>query len=99
MRTKEGVKIDVFTRDVGRIPVATIFETAVEKKLEVGTVKVMCLEALLIAKMRAARPQDITDVQELTRRLGKSIRWDVVNAMASKLEAAELRNTALALSS
>ena len=98
IRTKEGVKIDVFTRDVGGIPVATIFETALEKQLETGKVRIICLEALLIAKMRAARPQDIADIQELCRRRGRSIRWNVVEPFATETEAAELKNVVIAFS-
>jgi hypothetical protein len=51
--TGEGVKLDVYTRDISGIPVSVVFETAVEKRVGFGEVKVMCLEALLIAKMRA----------------------------------------------
>lgn len=98
IRSQEGVKIDVFTRDIGGIPVATIFETAVEKQLEAGRVRIICLEALLIAKMRAARPQDIADVQELCRRRGKSIRWNMLKSLATETEAAELKNVVLAFS-
>ncbi len=98
IRTKEGVKIDVFTRDVGGILAATIFETSLEKQLETGKVRIICLEALLIAKMRAARPQDVVDVQELCRRRGKSVRWNVVNSLATETEAAELKNVVSAFS-
>jgi hypothetical protein len=51
----------------------------------------MGLEALLIAKMLANCPQDIEDVQQLCRRL-KTIKWNVVDEMASQQESAELKN-------
>jgi predicted nucleotidyltransferase len=92
IRTKEGVKLDVYTGDVGGIPVSVVFETAVAKRVGSGELKVMCLEALLVAKMRASRPQDIEDVQTLCQRLGKTIRWNVVDALATSLESAELKN-------
>ncbi len=92
IRTREGVKLDVYTRDVSGIPVSDVFQTAVAKGIGSGEVKVICLEALLIAKMRASRPQDIEDVQTLCRRLGKTIRWNVVEALATQLESAELKN-------
>ena len=98
IRTKEGVKLDVYTRDVGGIPVSVLFETAVAKRVGSGEVKVMCLEALLISKMRASRPQDIEDVQALCGRLGKTIRWNVVDKLATPTESAELRNVVSALS-
>jgi hypothetical protein len=58
----------------------------------------MCLEALLIAKMRASRPQDIEDVQTLCRRLGKTIRWNIVETLATPMESAELKNVVSAFS-
>jgi predicted nucleotidyltransferase len=98
VRTGEGVKIDAFTRDISGIPVSRIFETAVDKQLEADKVRIICIEALLIAKMRAARPQDIADVQELCRRRGKSIHWDIVDSVATSVESAELRNVVAAFS-
>lgn len=96
--TKEGVKLDVYTRDVSGIPVTVVFETAVSKRVGSGEVKVMCLEALLIAKMRASRPQDIEDIQTLCRRLGKTIDWDIIDKLAASVESAELKNVVSALS-
>lgn len=98
IRTREGVKLDVYTRDVSGIPVSDVFSTAVVKQVDSDEIKVMCLEALLIAKMRASRPQDIEDVQTLCRRRGKTIRWDVVDALATSMESAELKNVASAFS-
>ena len=77
-RTPHGVKVDIYRNDVSGIPVAQIFETAVIKRVGSNEIKVMCLEALLIAKQRAGRPQDIADVQELCRRKGRSIEWKIV---------------------
>jgi len=98
IRTSEGVKLDVYTRDVSGIPVSEVFSTAVVKRVGSGEIRAMCLEALLIAKMRASRPQDIEDVQTLCRRLGKTIRWDVVDELATPLESAELKNVVSAFS-
>lgn len=98
IRTREGVKLDVYTRDVSGIPVSVIFETAVAKRAGSDEVKVMCLEALLIAKMRASRPQDVEDVQTLCRRLGKTIRWEVVDRLATPMESADLKNVVSAFS-
>jgi SepF-like predicted cell division protein (DUF552 family) len=92
IRTPEGVKLDVFTRDVSRIPIKEIFRTSVIKRIRGSEIRVMGLEALLIAKMLANCPQDIEDVQQLCRRLGKTIKWDVVDEMASQQESAELKN-------
>lgn len=92
IRTEEGIKLDIYTKDVSGISIPFIFRTAVTKRIRSKEIKVICLEALLIAKMRAARPQDIEDVQMLCGRLGKTIRWDIVDLLATPIESAELRN-------
>lgn len=94
IRTQDGIKVDFFTRDVSHIPVPKIFETAITRKLGAGEIRVMCLEALLIAKMRASRDQDISDLQQLCMIKGKSIRWKVVESMATSVEVSNLKNTA-----
>ena len=98
IRTPEGIKMDVYTRDVSGIPVPKIFETAVPKQIRFDQIKIICLEALLIAKIRAGRPQDIEDVQELCRRRGKLVRWEVVDSIAEVTESAELKNVVSAFS-
>ena len=86
IRTPEGVKLDVFTRDVSGIPISQVFETAIKKRVGPEEIKVMCLEALLVAKMRASRPQDIEDLQTMCQRLGKTVRWNVVHELATSTE-------------
>ena len=98
IRTREGVKLDVYTRDVSGIPVSVVFRTAVTKRVRSHGIRVMCVEALLIAKMRASRAQDIEDVQTLCRRLGKRISWEVVDTLATSMESAELKNVVTAFS-
>ena len=34
IRTPEGVKLDVFTRDVSGIPISEVFRTAIKKRVE-----------------------------------------------------------------
>jgi predicted nucleotidyltransferase len=95
IRTPEGVKLDVYTRDVSGIMVSDVFRTAITKRIRRNEVRVMGLEALLIAKMRASRPQDIEDLHELCRQLGKTVKWNVVNELATPEESAELKNVVL----
>lgn len=97
IRTPEGVKLDVFTRDVSGIPVSEVFQTAIKKRVGPEVIKVICLEALMVAKMRASRPQDIEDLQIMCQRLGKTVRWSVVDALATSTESSELRNVVSAL--
>jgi predicted nucleotidyltransferase len=92
IRTPDGVKLDVYTRDVSGIPIKEIFRTSVIKRIRGSEIRVMGLEALLIVKLRASRPQDIEDVQQLCKRRGKAIRWNVVDELASREESAELKN-------
>ena len=93
IRTQDGVKIDIYLRDVSGIPVPSIFETAITKRLGADEIRVMCLEALLIAKLRASRPQDVDDLQRLCSVKGKSVRWTVVESMATPVEVSNLKNT------
>ena len=50
-RTKDGIKVDIFTRDVSGISIADIFETSITKQVENEDLRIMALEALLIAKL------------------------------------------------
>ena len=97
IRTRHGLKLDVYTKDVSGIPVPQIFATAVTVRAAGSPVRIMCLEALLLAKMRAGRPQDSDDIQQLCRLRGKSVRWEVVGSMANSLERTELKGYVRAL--
>ncbi|MBI2185234.1 MAG: nucleotidyltransferase [Thaumarchaeota archaeon] len=99
IRTREGVKVDIYSRDVSGMPVPKILETAVTKQVGNERIQVMCLEVLLIAKMRASRPQNISDAQHLCQIKGRSIRWEVVESMATPVEVSNPKTTVLALSS
>ncbi len=98
VRTRNGVKVDVYTKDVSGIPVPEIFASALTVRRAGSLVRIMCLEALLLAKMRAGRPQDNDDIRQLCRVRGKAIRWDLVESMARGLEAVQLRQYVTALS-
>lgn len=98
IRTRHGTKMDVYTKDVSGIPVPQLFATAVTVRAAGKAIKVICLEALLLTKMRAGRPQDNDDIRQLCTLRGKAIRWDVVDSMAKNLESTELRSYVKALS-
>jgi predicted nucleotidyltransferase len=66
-RSPRGYKVDIYDRDVSKIPVETIFQTAKEIKVDKRgtTIKVASLEALIVAKHTASspsRPQDDEDL-------------------------------------
>jgi predicted nucleotidyltransferase len=98
IRTRNGIKIDVYTKDVSGIPVRKIFASALTVRKADSQIKVMCLEALLLAKMRAGRPQDNDDIRQLCRLRGKAIRWDLIESLARGLEAIRLRQYVSAFS-
>jgi len=78
--TPRGIKIDMYTRDVSRIPIGMIIKTS--KNFIVGKagdlVRVMGLEPLIVAKHRAQRDADVEDLQALAKSRFKEIRWDVL---------------------
>jgi len=98
-RTPGGTKLDIYTRDVGGISIDEVFETATEVKLKKGSIRVMGLEALLLAKLRASRPQDVDDIRQIATRSASKVRWEVVNSLASnEVESRNLRTIFRAIS-
>lgn len=77
-RTPRGVKTDIFSHDVSGIPIDVIKDTSVEIQEDKSKVRVIGLEALLVAKHRAQRDQDVEDIKELVRRKHKSINFEVL---------------------
>ncbi len=98
VRTRNGIKIDVYTKNVSGIPVRDIFASALTVRKAGTAIRIICLEALLLAKMRAGRPQDNEDLRRLCMLRGKTIRWDLVESMARSLEVVRLRQYVTALS-
>lgn len=82
--TPRGMKMDMFTRDVSKIPIDVIIKTS--KNFPVGKagdlVRVIGLEPLIVAKHRAQRPSDVEDLQALARSRFKVIKWDVLEKVA-----------------
>lgn len=77
-RTPREIKIDMFTRDVGRIPIKTLIETAKEFDADKkgNKLSVMSLECLIITKHRAQRDQDIDDLKMIAERKLSEIDWN-----------------------
>ena len=89
--TPRNIKVDIFTKDVSRIPIETVYSTSVSFSGKNRTIKVACVEVLLIAKHRAARPQDIEDLQNLCKNKGKSINWTLLEEIAETTEMSEIK--------
>lgn len=77
-RTPRGIKIDIFRHDVSGIPIDVIKDTSIEIQEGKAKIRVIGLEALLVAKQRAQRDQDVEDIKELVRRKYKSINFEVL---------------------
>ena len=96
LRSPRGVRVDIYTEDVSGIEVSVISRTAETKSLGKGeTIRIMCLEALLLAKLRASRPsrpQDAQDIRELFSYRKLRIDWAVFQALgANETEFANLK--------
>jgi len=96
--TPRGIKVDFYTRDLGRIPAAWILKKAVEVRLGRKAIRVICLEGLILAKHRAGRTTDVDDLRQLLTHCGSTIRWDVMEEIADPLEITELKQLSSALS-
>jgi predicted nucleotidyltransferase len=92
--TPRGVQVDIYTRDVGKIPIDWILRTAVSAKVGRKRIKVFSLEGLLVSKHRAGRSQDVADLRQLVASRSREIRWEVMCEIASKIETDELRKVA-----
>jgi hypothetical protein len=98
-RSPRGVRVDIYTEDVSGIEVSIISKTAQPKSVGAGeTIRIMCLEALLLAKLRASRPsrpQDAQDIQELLSYRKLHIDWTVFEELAAnEIEIANLKKLA-----
>lgn len=98
-RSPRSVRVDIYTEDVSGIKVSLICKTAEKKSLgKGGTIGIMCLEALLLAKLRVSRPsrpQDAQDIQELLSYRKLHIDWTVFEELgANEIEIANLKKLA-----
>ena len=96
-RSPRGVRVDIYTKDVSGIAVSAFSKTSQIRPMKRGrSIRVMCLEALLLAKLRASRPsrpQDAQDIRDLCFYRGKEIEWKVFKDLgADETEINRLRN-------
>ena len=93
-RTPRGVKIDIFRHDVSRIPIDVIRDTSAEVQEGKSRIRVIGLEALLVAKHRAQRDQDVEDIKDLIQRKHRQIRLDVLRQITeSEVEYSSIQTT------
>lgn len=89
--TPRGIKVDIYTNDIGEILVEIVYSTSVNFSGKNRNVKVACVEVLLVAKHRAGRDQDIEDVQNLCRIKGKLINWTLLEKIAKSTEISQIK--------
>ena len=80
-RTPRHFKIDIFDEDVTGIPVSKVIKTARNVSSGKNTIKVACLEVLIIAKHRVRRPQDIQDLQDIAKTMFSKIDWVLLQSL------------------
>jgi Nucleotidyl transferase of unknown function (DUF2204) len=101
IRTPRNYKIDIYTGDVGEIPVIDIINRA--KSVPVGksgknSVKIMCLEDLIITKHRTPRGQDAEDLFEIAKTKFFEIQWSLLQSLTkSEYEFSEIKTKMNAL--
>ncbi len=80
--TPRGVKIDIYTRDIPSVSFEAIVKYSKEFPVgKKGSIRVLGLEPLVVAKHTAQRDQDIEDLQSIAKSKLKEIDWDVVRSI------------------
>jgi predicted nucleotidyltransferase len=93
-RTPRQYKIDIYSKKpIKGISIEEIVETGISKEINNQVVRYANLEVLIVLKYRAARTQDIEDLQLLAQRKFPEIRWDVIQRLTSDTEYPDLKNT------
>lgn len=100
--TPRGFKIDIYAdRPLNKIPIQTIIETSHNFTVAKGkTISVMGLEALILAKFRANRPeQDHPDLRTLAIEKKADINWGLLKSLSGdEYEVSSIRTTMETLS-
>ena len=74
-----GIKIDIYTSDIPGVSFGWIVKNS--RKFSVGkkgSIRILGLESLIIAKHKAARDQDIEDLRNIAQRKLGEIDWSMV---------------------
>ena len=92
--TSRNYKIDVYhSHDLKGIPLQQIIDTADEIEVKKGTtVRAICLEGLMVSKLRAGRPQDIEDLKFLASNCHRRVNYASLEDFSKPEEFIELKN-------
>jgi len=94
-RTPRGYKVDIYSKDVSGIPVYIVVETTRNVSVDAKNVlKVACVEVLIVAKHRAARKQDRSDLSLFAAKWFDDLDWDLLKSLTeSEIEFETIRKT------
>lgn len=76
-----GTKIDIYEGGIPGVSFEDIVKYSKEFTVKKDKIRVMGLEALIVAKHRAARDQDIEDLRNLAKNRLKDVDWDIIHAI------------------
>jgi len=77
--TPRGFKIDIYAGDIPGVSHDAIVKYATAFQVgKKGTIRVIGLEPLVVAKHKASRDQDIDDLGNIAQSKLKEIKWDVI---------------------
>ena len=89
--TPRGVKIDIYTRDIPGVSLEAIVKHSKEFPVgNKGSIRVLGLEPLVVAKHTAQRDQDVEDLQSIAKSKLKEIDWNVVQSITGDKYKTEL---------
>lgn len=89
--TPRGIKIDIYTRDIPGVSLKSIVKHFKEFSVgNKGSIRVLGLEPLVVAKHTAQRDQDVEDLQSIAKSKLKEIDWDVVQSITGDKYKTEL---------
>lgn len=77
-RTPRRIKVDIYRKDVSGIPIQKIIDSVKIYTHGKQRIKVMGVEAFIIAKHRANRDQDQEDLYAISQTKFNEIKWDVM---------------------
>lgn len=76
-----GIKIDIYTQGIPGISLEKLIKYSKEFPVKGQSIRVIGLEALVVAKHTAARDQDIDDLRNIAKNRLKEIDWSIIEAI------------------
>jgi predicted nucleotidyltransferase len=76
-----GVKIDIYNGDIPGVSFDNMIKYSKEFTVKGNSIRVIGLEALIVAKHTAARDQDIDDLRNMAKNRLKDIDWNTIKSI------------------